>query len=73
VASAVGGVRLQRTRPAAIPNQQTGRRRDRQPRMEQITAIIGDDQRYDRGLQRLLDGFEQDLSSGAERGESREA
>ncbi len=40
---------------------------------EQITAIIGDDQRYDRGLQRLLDGFEQDLSSGAERRESREA
>lgn len=40
---------------------------------EQITAIIGDDQRYDRGLQRLLDGFEQDLSSGAQRRESRAA
>jgi hypothetical protein len=33
---------------------------------EQITAIIGDENRYERGLQRLLDGFEQHLSIGTE-------
>ncbi len=33
---------------------------------EQITAIIGDENRYERGLQRLLDGFERALNGGTE-------